>query len=159
EFEPVLLDLYTHIDNSLELLINTAKEKNISINQNISQNIFLYADKEMLSVIIRNLISNAIKFTHKGGEIKIYTKINRDKPADQFVEITVEDNGKGMNDDSLGKLFQIDQNISSKGTEGEKGTGLGLVLCKEFIEKHEGTIHVESEVEKGSKFIVTLPIN
>ncbi len=159
EFEPVLLDLYTHIDNSLELLINTAKEKNISINQNVSKDIFLYADKEMLSVVVRNLITNAIKFTNEGGEINIYSKINHAEPANKFVEITVEDNGNGIHDDTLQKLFQIDQKVSTKGTENEQGTGLGLVLCKEFIEKHEGTIRVESEVEKGSKFIFTLPIN
>jgi len=159
EFEPVLLDLYTHIDNSLELLINTAKEKNISINQNVSKDIFLYADKEMLSVVVRNLISNAIKFTPKGGEINIYTKINRDNPADQFVDVIVEDNGQGIHTDILEKLFKIDQNISTKGTENERGTGLGLVLCKEFIEKHDGTIQIESELGKGSKFIFTLPIN
>ena len=159
EFEPILINLHTHIENSIEPLINTANGKNIIIRQDISKNIFLYADKEMLSVIVRNLISNAIKFTPKGGEINVYGNINREQAADQFVEITVEDNGKGMNTETMEKLFQIDQTNSTKGTEGESGTGLGLVLCKEFIEKHNGTICVESEVEKGSKFIFTLPIN
>ena len=159
EFEPVLINLFTHFENAIEILLNTAKEKSIHINKNISKDIFLYADKEMLSVVVRNLITNAIKFTNKGGEINIYSKINRAEPADQFVEITVDDNGKGMNADTMRKLFKIDQTISTKGTDGETGTGLGLVLCKEFIEKHDGTIRVESEVEKGSKFIFTLPIN
>ncbi len=151
--EQTKLNLLT--EETINQLRLSAENKAINIINKVEKNIIANADKNMVSTIIRNLISNAIKFTPKGGEINIYSKVNGDK----FVEITVEDNGKGMNADTLGKLFQIDQTISIKGTDGETGTGLGLVLCKEFIEKHEGTIRVESEIEKGSKFIFTLPIN
>lgn len=159
KFKPILINLYKHIDSTIEVLINTADKKDIKINHNVSGDIFLYADKEMLSVVIRNLMSNAIKFTDKGGKINIYSKIKHDKQLESFVELTVEDSGKGMSPETLSKLFRIDQDVSTKGTDDEPGTGLGLVLCKEFIEKHDGTIHVKSVMRKGSKFILTLPVN
>ncbi len=155
EFKPEQIKLNLLTEETMKQLRLSAENKAINMINKVEKNIMVNADKNMVSTIIRNLISNAIKFTPKGGEINIYSKVNGDK----FVEITVEDNGKGMNADTLGKLFQIDQTISIKGTEGETGTGLGLILCKEFIEKHDGTIRVESEIEKGSKFIFTLPIN
>ena len=106
----------------------------------------------MLKTVLRNLISNAIKFSNKGGKIRILAKKN---PSD--TQITVSDNGVGIEDDEQTKLFEISQSISNKGTMGEKGTGLGLKLCKELIERHKGKIWVESKVGKGSNFIFTLP--
>jgi len=106
----------------------------------------------MITTVIRNLISNAIKFTESKGKIEI--ACNGDE---NFVEITISDNGIGINKDNLDNLFRIDSYYSTSGTLGESGTGLGLIICKEFIEKNKGTIKVESEEGKGSAFTFTLP--
>lgn len=117
---------------------------------NFGQTIF--ADKQLLLTILRNLITNAIKFTPKDGKIKI--SINDE---DNFTKISVEDTGIGIPEEEIPKIFNIDSKFRRKGTEGEPSSGLGLLLCKEFIEKHGGKIWVESEINKGSKFIFTLP--
>ena len=106
----------------------------------------------MVNTIIRNLLTNALKFTDKGGIINI-TAIRQD----DFTEITVSDTGVGMNNKTLEDLFKLDATHSTTGTENETGTGLGLILCKEFVEKHGGKIWVESEPGAGSKFHFTLP--
>ena len=106
----------------------------------------------MLKTIFRNLVSNAIKFSNKGGKVRISAEMN---PSNTL--ITVSDNGVGIEDDEQAKLFEISQSISNIGTMGEKGTGLGLKLCKELIEKHKGKVWVESKVGIGSNFKFTLP--
>ena len=106
----------------------------------------------MLKTVMRNLVSNAIKFTHNGGAININAEENSGN-----VIISVSDDGIGISPDNITKLFDISQVLSTKGTAKEKGTGLGLLLCKEFVEKHGGKIWVESEVGKGSDFKFTLP--
>jgi len=106
----------------------------------------------MIGTVLRNLISNAIKFTNSGGTIVISAE---QKPDELLV--TVSDNGVGIKNDTIEKLFRIDENNSTAGTQNEEGTGLGLILCKEFVEKHGGKIWVESEVGKGSKFYFTIP--
>ena len=108
----------------------------------------------MVSTILRNLISNAIKFTNVGGKIAISTK-----QASIGLEISVLDNGVGMDEESISKLFRIDENHSTLGTQKEKGTGLGLLLCKEFVDKHGGQIWVESKPEIGTKISFTIPDN
>ena len=110
----------------------------------------------MILTIFRNLISNAIKFTPKGGEITIKTHIDTNENNQKLAKITVKDNGEGILPEKQSKIFKISENISTKGTEKESGTGLGLILCKEFVEKHGGKIWVESEIGKGSSFIFTL---
>lgn len=105
------------------------------------------ADKKMISTVLGNLISNAVKFTHSGGEIVISVK-----PKQKEWVITVSDNGVGIKKEAIEKLFRIDESHSTLGTEDEKGTGLGLLLCKEFVEKNNGKIWLESEEKKGSKF-------
>jgi signal transduction histidine kinase len=107
----------------------------------------------MLRTILRNLISNAIKFTHPSGKIDIYSVHDHNE-----VEITVSDNGPGMDEETRKKVFQANTNMVSKGTGNEKGTGLGLILCKEFVETHGGKIWVESELGKGSDFHFTIPV-
>jgi len=107
----------------------------------------------MFSTVFRNLVSNAIKFTRENGNISILTR-----KKDDFCEISVKDNGVGISGENIQKIFRIDSNHSTLGTIGEKGTGLGLVLCKEFIEKNNGKIWVESVVGKGSQFTFTLPL-
>ena len=106
----------------------------------------------MLKTILRNLISNAIKFTHRNGKVEVLTSSRENE-----VEIAVSDNGIGMTKDILSNLFRIDADHSTRGTENEEGTGLGLFLCKEFVEKHGGRIWVESDPGKGSVFRFVLP--
>ncbi len=111
-----------------------------------------FADADMLKTVLRNLVCNAIKFTNNGGVINITAK-----QSDSCSTISVSDNGIGVPTENLAKLFEISEVRTTKGTEKESGTGLGLLLCKEFVEKHQGKIWVESEVGKGSEFSFTLP--
>jgi len=112
----------------------------------------MYADYSMVTTIIRNLLSNAIKFSHREGLIKVSAAEISD-----FITISVKDNGVGMSEEEIESIFRI-ENISSKnGTDNEKGTGLGLTLCKEIIQAHKGNISIESELGKGSKFTVMFP--
>ena len=150
---PGVYNLYDLILPTISMLAQTAKEKAITFEYNIDKTIMVEADKNMLSSIVRNLVSNAIKFTCSGGSI-ILSEIS----SDGFVEISVTDTGVGMQKEILENLFNLGGNISSKGTKNEEGTGLGLILCKDMVEKHGGRIWVESEVGKGSKFIFTIPM-
>ena len=109
----------------------------------------------MIRTVIRNLISNAVKFTNPGGKVEISTAISADGNA---VDITISDNGVGINVEDIDTLFRIDvKKKKNKGTDNEKGTGLGLILCKEFVEKNNGSIRVTSEPGRGSRFTFTLP--
>jgi signal transduction histidine kinase len=129
-----------------------AELKNISIRYNASPEIQVFADINLLSTVLRNLISNAIKFTNKGGTVEITA--TKDSDA---LTISVIDNGIGINSEKISRLFEATHLKSTKGTENESGTGLGLMICKDFIEKHNGKIWVKSEVGKGSEFCFTLP--
>jgi len=153
DFKPETLNLYLLLGETTGLLEQASKNKNINIENKIPVDINVYADKNMLSTILRNLISNAIKFTHKNGTIEIGYQAGKKHTQ----EIYVKDTGLGVPKENLNSIFEISENISTKGTEGEIGTGLGLILCKEFVEKHGGTIWVETEIGKGSKFIFTIP--
>lgn len=131
-----------------------AEEKNITLNYNISDSIVVNADKNMLNTVLRNLIINAIKFTANNGKVTI--SVNQNERETVFM---VSDTGIGMTETILNKLFKVGEKTSRPGTNNEKGTGLGLLLCKEFVEKHNGKIWVESEPEKGSDFKFTIPAN
>ena len=152
-FEPKKLDFAFICNDVLEILKQNARNKKISINHSLADEIIVIADINMLKTIIRNLITNAIKFTNKGGKIEISAK-----QTELCATITVSDNGIGIKPETLVKLFDNSQINSTVGTESESGTGLGLLLCKEFVEKNGGKIWVESEVGKGSKFKFTLPL-
>jgi signal transduction histidine kinase len=152
-FKPQNLSLSATCENILEILNPNAKAKNITINYSTADHINVFADNDMLNTVLRNLVSNAIKFTDNGGAININAIENSGN-----VTISVSDNGIGIAPDDLTKLFDISQILSTTGTAKETGTGLGLLLCKEFVEKHGGKIWVESEVGKGSDFKFTLPI-
>lgn len=130
-----------------------AKSKNIALECSCTDNIEIYVDVNMLNTVLRNLISNAIKFTNVGGHIKVSAALKQD-----HVEITISDNGIGIPKEKCNELFSIASNTTTPGTADENGSGLGLVLCKEFIQKNNGDIWVESEENKGSNFIFTLPI-
>ena len=151
-FEPAKTGIYDIVIGIIDLLNDNAKKKDIAISVDIPLQLKVFADLRMISTVIRNLLSNAIKFTHEKGSIKIEAR-----DAGKSVEISVADTGVGINKKDIDKLFLIDKNFSTPGTDNEKGTGLGLILCKEFIAMHNGDIRVESEVGKGSRFIVRLP--
>lgn len=152
DFKPEVFDLGMLLEENRELLNTQTQNKKINI-QNLNKNkIFVSAHKHSVNTVIRNLISNAIKFTEEGGTITLNVKQNHDK-----VTVSVADTGVGMRADVTKKLFRIDTKHSTAGTANEKGTGLGLILCKEFVEKNGGSIWVESEEGRGSVFYFTLP--
>jgi signal transduction histidine kinase len=153
-FKPEKINLLSIIQEIIESSNLMAKIKNISLNLIQSEEIEAYADANMVKTVLRNLISNAIKFTNPGGNINV----NGISEQNQ-VEISISDNGIGMNDETRKKLFDISSNITFLGTTKEKGSGLGLVLCKEFVERLGGHIWVESEEGKGSDFRFSLPLN
>lgn len=132
---------------------SNTKSKNISLNFNKSDDFEVFADINMLKTVLRNLISNAIKFTNLNGKIDIYTVQKQ-----HMVEITISDNGIGMNKEKCDTLFKIDTSLTTLGTAGENGSGLGLLLCKEFVKKQGGEIWVESKLGDGSDFKFTLPL-
>ncbi len=154
KWEPDNIQIDKIVNETIGLLQNQAVNKNITIKGIIPANTYAFADENMITTVIRNLMSNALKYTSKGGEVKLYASSNN-----SHVEITVEDNGVGIRQEDIEKLFRIDVNFSTNGTDNEVGTGLGLILCKEFVTKNGGNIWVESEEGKGSKFRFTLPAN
>lgn len=158
EFNPQPVSMHTLTSEAIEGLKQLAESKAIVINSSIKQGQFIYADNYMLSTVIRNLISNAIKFTDKNGQINISSRyvFVEDVLGDKQLEVSVADTGVGIRKEDIAKLFRIDTAFSSKGTEKESGTGLGLILCKDFVEKHGGRIWVESELGKGSTFKFTI---
>jgi PAS domain S-box-containing protein len=151
-FKPELFNLTKCIDATVSNLVPTALSKNITLNYEPGDEIFSYADQNMIQTVFRNLIGNAIKYTFRGGSIEVKA-VNQGSKT----EITISDNGMGMDEDTRKNLFNHNIQSSVYGTENEKGTGLGLILCKEFIEKHGGHIRVESEKGKGSSFIFDIP--
>jgi len=153
-FEPVNLKLQEEVQEILNIVKGNAIKKNISLLQSIDDKIFILADKRMLHSIILNLVSNAIKFSHLGGVINI----TADKTETKAI-ISIEDQGVGMSSTALDNLFKIDHASSSKGTQNETGTGLGLILCKEMVDLHNGNISAESELGKGTTFKIVFPKN
>ena len=151
-FQPEMLHLTPIVLDVLPLVKGSAFPKNISIETIIDRNLIVFADLNMLNTIFRNLISNAIKFTPRDGKIIISAK-----PKGNFIEISIADNGVGIEPENLDKLFLIDAKIKTKGTDNETGTGLGLIITNDFVKKHGGSIIVESEFGIGSTFTFTLP--
>ncbi len=146
--------LFSEVIQEIKTLSKTiAKSKNITLEYSYTDNLEIFADVNMLNTVLRNLISNAIKFTNVGGHIKVSAALKQDQ-----VEITISDNGIGIDKEKCTELFSITSHTTTLGTADENGSGLGLVICKEFIQKNNGDIWVESEENKGSNFIFTLPI-
>ena len=152
-FNPEKFLLFAKIDDCVKMILEQAKKKNITIGFSIPDDLEVYADSHMFDTVVRNLVSNAIKFTPNGGNIII----SASELHDNNIEIKIHDNGIGMKQDLISKLFIVNEKTSRSGTDGEPSTGLGLTLCKEFIEKHGGTINVESEEGSGSTFSFTIP--
>lgn len=152
-FRPMNLNLFDISNTVVSLLNDNANQKDVYIKNLISDSVYIYADEEMIKMVLRNLATNAIKFTQPGGVVELSAKL-----TDTDVNISVTDNGVGISAENIGKLFDIASNFTTKGTNEEKGTGLGLSLCKEFVEKHNGRIWVKSELGKGSIFTFSLPL-
>jgi len=153
EYKPETFDIHVMIEYVVDLLRANALKKDIRLLDNSSPDLLVTADKNMIRSVLQNLISNALKFTSSKGEVEVTTMEN---PG--YVEVIVKDTGIGMSPEDLNKLFKIDVSFTRKGTSQEVGTGLGLILCKELLEKNTGRIWVESEKNKGTVFHFTLPL-
>ncbi len=153
EFNPVPFLLKEMIDQVLQITRGMADQKNIQLESSVMNGIMIFADRNMLELILRNLVTNALKFTYRNGTVIISAK-----KGNENIIISVKDNGTGIPKDKLDNLFKIEKIYSTAGTEKEKGTGLGLMLCKEFVEKNNGKIWVASEEGKGSEFFISLPV-
>jgi signal transduction histidine kinase len=153
-FTPVSINLLEIVKDEFIIAEELTLGKKIRLFNNIDDSLMIIADKNMIKTILRNLISNAIKFTHRNGKVEVGARV-----SGMFTEVYVSDTGIGMTSETIAKLFRLDANLSTRGTDNEKGTGLGLFLCKEFVEKHGGRIWVESEVGRGSIFRFIIPLN
>ena len=151
DITPQLLSFNKLIEDTIDLMKVNLNNKNVSIKTFVPAEFKVYADPTMLETVVRNLLSNAIKFSNIGGTIIIAAK-----RTDSCVEIYVSDNGIGIAPNQLNKIFDFKEIYSTRGTKYEKGTGLGLVVCKEFVEKHNGKIWIESEVNKGTKITFSI---
>lgn len=154
EINPEYFDMNEIIFQNFALLQNQAASKKINLIIESGSRQVVFADRNMIDTILRNLISNAIKFTNPNGSVIVKSEMQN-----SLTLVTVEDDGVGIKPDLLDKLFKIEENISTNGTNNEKGTGLGLVLCSEFVQLNKGKIWVESKHNTGSKFHFTLPTN
>lgn len=152
QFNPDYINLKAVFDNAISPLKHTAKEKGILIVNNVSEDINLVADANMLFTVFRNLVSNGLKFTEEGGSVTF----NLIDENEDYISVSVDDTGVGIPENKLDYLFRIDNTYSTTGTNNEKGTGLGLIICYEFVKTHEGNIRAESEIGKGTSFIITL---
>ena len=153
-FEPKEIPLDELIAKNIEMLKERSKQKGISVINNTEQNMIVSVDEKMIHSILLNLLFNSIKFTHRDGTITVSAK----KSGYEMIEVAVSDTGVGIAADKVEKLFKLGEEVKGKrGTEQEESSGLGLLLCKEFVEKHGGRIWVESEEGKGSTFYFTVP--
>ena len=156
KFNPALQNMFMIVEDTRILLNQNTRLKNINLKNKVSHQSFIWGDDAMLQSLVQNLISNAIKFTPNGGSIEVL-----EKQQDDLIEYTISDSGVGIHEKDLDKLFRIDVSFSTKGTQQEKGTGLGLILCKEIVNIHGGNIKVTSKIGAGTKIIFTLkkPLN
>jgi len=145
-----LIDL---VKEALELHQSNIEKKKLLVTVNYPNELFIFADKNMISTVLRNLISNAVKFTKENGEISI--TVNR---TDKVFIFSIKDSGVGISNEDIKKLFRNDVYFQKHGTDKEMGTGLGLLLVKNFLDLHKGSIKIESEPEKGSTFTIMAPI-
>jgi len=152
-FSPSRLCINEVIDREIDHLMTVAEQKSISLSNITDEKVTIEADEKMLETVVRNLISNAIKFTHQGGSITV--GVNQ---KTEHVDIVISDTGVGMSEEAIDHLFKMEKGNTTIGTQNETGTGLGLIICKEFVERHGGSIMVESVIGKGSQFHVMLPL-
>ncbi len=150
--KPETINLHQLAEESISQISSIAAVKNITLQNEVPASALAFADEKMCDTVLRNLLLNAIKFTHAQGTVRIHTA-----ESNQGVELRVSDTGVGMTPEAIGRLFKLGGHFTSKGTANEPGSGLGLILCKELVEKNKGQIGVASEPNKGSTFMVTLP--
>jgi signal transduction histidine kinase len=153
-YNPEKVDLCQLTNDILKLSKSSAEKKHIELINNVHPSSTVFADVNMTNTLIRNLISNAIKFTPDDGKIEVGTK---DINSADYIAIYIKDSGLGISKETQEKLFRIDSHVTTLGTNKETGTGLGLILCKEFVDSHSGKIWVESELGQGCTFFFTLP--
>ena len=153
EYNPTIFNLTGLIQVNINLHKVPAGTKGVILQSGLQDDIQAYGDREMINTVLRNLINNAVKFTDKGGTVEVF--VNK---QDEYIEVQVKDEGVGISPENLERLFRIDVKFKSKGTKGETGTGLGLILCKEFVEKNGGKIRVESKEGEGTSFFFTIPV-
>jgi signal transduction histidine kinase len=151
-FKQQQLDSNEIIRENINLARATAEKKSIKMEIQIGEPVMVMADSNMVNTVLRNLISNAVKYTGESGTVEVRTKADA-----KTVNVSVMDSGIGMSEEEISNIFKVDRPVSRKGTSGESGTGLGLLICKEFVEKHHGAIHVTSKPGKGSTFSFDLP--
>jgi signal transduction histidine kinase len=154
EYLPKEFKLSQIIHDSVKGLKQTANNKEQEIILDLDDQLMVLADSNMIQTVVRNLLSNALKFTQRGGQIVIKTEYG----AMQTARISIADNGIGINKSALSQIFEVSNSFQRPGTENEKSTGLGLILVKDFVEKNNGTISIESEVGKGTVVTFTLPV-
>jgi len=152
EYTPSDFNLSALIEENINLHRTSAEKKGIRLTTNMREVFTAYADRQMINTVLRNLVNNAVKFTGSGKEVEVNVR-----PEEKFLEVEVKDQGVGISPENLEKLFRIDVKYKTKGTSGEKGTGLGLILCHEFIRKNYGAIWCESQPGQGSSFFFTIP--
>lgn len=152
-YHPISLDTNSMIQSNLELLKFNAENKCIDLTYQANENLTVFADPNMLNTIIRNLITNAIKFTNDNGKVTVKCEKNA-----KFATISICDTGVGIPEANIKTMFQLEGSVTTAGTKQEAGSGLGLILCREFVEKHGGHIGVESEINVGSRFYFTIPL-
>ncbi len=153
KFNPEKLNLLAQVNESYSTIESEAIKKDIQVTINIKKSLHIFADKNMIDSVLRNLISNAIKFTRRQGKIKITAS-----QIDKELLVSITDNGVGMSPEKQKTIFEIEKHTNTFGTDNEQGSGLGLILCKDFIDKHNGRIWVESTPGKGSTFTFSLPV-
>ncbi len=153
DYTPKTLNISNLVSRNIEIINQKAVQKRIKLINEVSEQQTIFADEKMIDSVLRNLLSNAIKFTKQGGTVLVFAKAYENN----MLQISVKDTGVGIPENSISKLFQLDEKVSAKGTEGEPSSGLGLLLCSEFVEKHGGKIWVESEINEGSTFHFTMP--
>jgi signal transduction histidine kinase len=151
--QPEKFDIYNALSENIGLVSHQAGSKNIQINNEVGDQPLVWGDKNMTATVLRNLLTNAVKFTPEKGIITISSQ-----QKEKMLEISVQDTGVGISDEDLPRLFNLHQKLSKEGTNKEKGTGLGLIICKDFVEKQGGTLQVESRHGKGSVFRFTIPL-
>ena len=163
KYHPEELGVANLAQETVELLKQAADKKEIELHSDIQDGLVIYADKNMLDTVLRNLTGNAVKFTPRGGEVNLRARV---KPSPQeteaskteeVIEVTVADTGVGMSQESLERIFRLEATQSTPGTEQEEGTGLGLIICKEMIEQNGGQIWVQSESGKGTTVSFSMP--
>ncbi|HET9571813.1 MAG TPA: hybrid sensor histidine kinase/response regulator [Bacteroidales bacterium] len=152
-FNPEKIQLNALIQDEFYMQRKLAEQKNILLDNDMEKDIFISADNNMVSTVVRNLLSNAVKFTKSGGKVVLSLK-----KVGETAEISIKDTGIGISKENLAKLFKVNENFKTFGTNNEEGTGLGLILCKEFILKNRGDIKVNSEVGIGTEILVRLPL-